>query len=503
MALPMLRIASAGGATRLAESQLPARFAAPFVHPPVLMYGGSGSADQHAITMRPTTVEIVPGLQTPTWAYNGVSPGPTIVARRNRPTMVSQANRLPASHPQLGYEPWTSVHLHGSESLPQYDGYASDLTRPGQYKNYRYPNTQQARTMWYHDHGVMHTGPNVYMGLAGQYWLLDDLEQSLPIPHGRYDVPMVVQDVMLADDGTRLWIDPEGEPDVTDDVFGDIILVNGQPWPAMQVERRKYRFRILNASVSRSYRWRLDSGEPFTIIATDGGLMPAPQRVRSFRHGPAERYEVVIDFAKYPIGRRVVLQNLSTRNNVDYAHTDVVMAFDVTSESTSTANNSVPASLNPGDVTMAVSPTRSIATRRLNLIRDGGEWTINGKTWKDVVNSGFKAVLANPQPGTVETWVISNLSGGWHHPFHIHLIDFKILSRNGNPAMAHERGAKDVVYVGENETVRLLIEFMPHHRGRYMMHCHNLVHEDHDMMHQFEVGSGGPDPITSDPAVWL
>ena len=499
MAIPMLRVASAGGANRLAASRLPAQFAAPFTRPPVLMTGGSGVSDFHSIVMTPTTVEIAPGLATPTWAYNGVSPGPTIITRRGRPAVIRQANQLPSSHPQLGYEPWTSVHLHGSESLPQYDGYASDITRPGQYKDYRYPNTQQARTMWYHDHGVMHTGPNVYMGLAGQYWVLDDLEQSLPIPHGRYDVPLIVQDVMLASDGTRLW------PNVEEDdsgAYGDIILVNGQPWPTMQVERRKYRFRILNASVSRSYRWQLDSGEPFTIIATDGGLMPAPQTVRQFRHGVAERYEVVIDFAKYPIGRRVILQNLSTKNNLDFATTKVAMAFDVTSESTSSANNAVPSILNPNDVTMALPQARSTVTRRFNLFRDNGQWTINGKTWEHVVKSGFKSILANPQPGTVETWVISNVSGGWHHPFHIHLIDFRVLSRNGAPALPHERGPKDVVFVGENETVRLLMEFMPHHRGKYMMHCHNLVHEDHDMMGQFQVGSGGDDPITADPAVW-
>ena len=266
MAVPMMRVASAAITDRLPESALPQPFTTPFTVPPVLSpVSSDADTDYYEVTMQPTMAEIVPGLMTPTWAYNGVAPGPTIVNRYGRKTVVTQRNRLPQGHPQLGYFPWTSVHLHGSESLPQYDGYASDLTLPGQHKDYHYPNSQPARTLWYHDHGVMHTAPNVYMGLAGQYWLYDAMEQKLRIPHGRYDVPLIVQDVMLTSDGTRLF-DNNDESGV----FGDIIFVNGRPWPVMQVERRKYRFRILNASVSRSYRWHLDTNKPFAVIATDG-----------------------------------------------------------------------------------------------------------------------------------------------------------------------------------------------------------------------------------------
>ncbi len=497
LAIPAMRVASASTQNRLAQSALPRPFTTPFVVPPVLAPTRSdATTDFYEITMRETAATIVPGLLTPTWGYNGISPGPTVIARTGRKTQMLQRNRLPATHPQLGYQSWTSVHLHGSESLPQYDGYASDITLPGQSKNYHYPNTQEARTLWYHDHGVMHTGPNGYMGLAGQYWLHDSRELSLALPQGRYDIPMTVQDVMLTADGTRLWNDNDETG-----VYGDIIVVNGRPWPVMKVERRKYRFRILNASVSRSYRWQLDSGEPFVVVGTDAGLMPAPQVVSQFRHGVAERYTVIIDFAKYPIGRRVILRNLSNKNDIDFATTRDVMAFDVTSQPTSTANNAIPAVLNPDDPTMLLTDEMATVTRKIELVRKHGLWTINGTTWADVVESGFTKILANPQPGTVERWIVSNPSGGWHHPWHVHLVDFKIASRNGRPPMAHEIGPKDVVYLGENETVELLIQFKPSHRGRYMMHCHNLVHEDHDMMAQFEVGTGGDDPF-SDPAVF-
>jgi FtsP/CotA-like multicopper oxidase with cupredoxin domain len=330
------------------------------------------------------------------------------------------------------------------------------------------------------------------MGLAAFYLLHDPHEQALPIPHGAYDVPLVIRDAMFTSSG-ELIFDDRGESGM----FGDVILVNGRPWPRMPVERRKYRFRLLNASVSRSYELALDTGEPFTVIATDGGLMPAPAETATLRHGMAERYEVVIDFARYRVGQRVVLRNLGPKNNIDFDTTDVVMAFDVVGDATDTSNNEIPAVINPENEVMRLEPADAVATRHMRFKREGGQWTIDGQRWEDVVNSGFTKTVANPRLGDVEIWELENSSGGWFHPVHIHLIDFKVLDRNGQPPFPYERGPKDVVYVGENETVRVLMRFGPH-LGRYMMHCHNLVHEDHDMMVQFEVGTGGHDPIEYD-----
>lgn len=299
---------------------------------------------------------------------------------------------------------------------------------------------------------------------------------------------------MFAEDGSLLF---DREED--DSLFGNVILVNGRPWPTMKVERRKYRFRLLNAGVARSFELYLSSGDPLTVIGTDGGLMPAPVQTESLRFGMAERYEVIIDFARYKIGDRVILQNLGLPNNVDYPNTDVVMRFEVVSEATDRRSNSVPAILNPHDEAMRLRESQAVRTRDLRFERKGGEWTINGSTWDDVVKSGFKEVVGNPGLGDVEIWRLTNKSGGWFHPVHIHLVDFKVLDRNGKPPFSYERGPKDVVYVGEGETVKVIARYGPH-RGRYMIHCHNLVHEDHDMMHQFEVGKGGPDPINAAPA---
>ncbi len=493
--MPVTRtLTRAAPASRIARSALPAPFTTPFWMPPLAVPLRSDEVtgtDYYRLSMEPTVVEIVPGLPTVMWGYGGRVPGPTFRVRQNRKTVVRYVNNLPAVHPALNYTPWTSVHLHGSASLPQYDGYASDITNPGQYKDYHYPNFQPARTLWYHDHGVHHTAENVSMGLAGQYHLIDTLEQSLPIPHGEFDVPLTIGDTMLNADGSLLFA---ADPDLG--FFGDVILVNGRPWPFMRVKRRKYRFRILNASVSRSYTWSLSTGDPMVVIGTDSGLIPRPIPVTKFRHGGAERYEVVIDFARYPAGTRVVLRNASVKNDVDFDDTDKVMAFDVVDDPFDPTDNAVPDSLFPGQPTMALREQDAVRTRRMDFARKHGLWTINGGTWDDVVASGFRKVLASPRINEIEVWELRNASGGWHHPAHVHFVDFRILTRNGRPPQPQEQGAKDVVYLGENETVRVLIKF-DEGRGKYMEHCHNLVHEDHDMMGQFEIVD--PNRAADDP----
>ncbi len=469
---------------RLPQSKLPLPFRVPFSRPPVARpLRRTATTDYYRMSMKQASVEILPGLKTEVWGYEGITPGPTIMANRGREVVVRHINRI--SSPRHVH---TSVHLHGNASLPQYDGYANDVTRPGEYKDYRYPNNQDARTLWYHDHGVHATAENAYMGCAAFYITHDPLERSLPIPKGRYDVPLVLRDAMFARNGSMIF-----DPEEHDSLFGDVILANGRPWPRMQVERRKYRFRILNASISRGFDLALSSGEPMTVIGTDGGLMPAPVEVNSMRVGMAERYEVVIDFAKYKVGQKVVLRNLKLPNNVPYENTDVVMRFDVAADAASKANNSVPEVLNPGSHVMHLQESESLRTRRFHFHRKNGMWVVNGKTWdKDRVD-------ANPGLGDTEIWELYNNSGGWFHPVHIHLVDFRILSRNGKPPHPYEVGPKDTAYIGEGEKVRVLMKFGPH-KGKYMIHCHNLAHEDHDMMTQFEVGQGGPDPITADPA---
>ena len=497
LALPLQRAASAKSALddRMPSSRLPKPFTLPFRVPPVATPASvHDGVDRYRISIQEAKAEILPGYQTTIWAYDGVFPGPTIKVEQGQKAKVRFINRLPLKHPTLKYTPWTSVHLHGSASLPQFDGYASDISYPGEYKDYHYPNFQTARTLWYHDHGVHHTAENVGMGQAGLYIINDPREQALSLPKGEFDVPLVIADKMFTKTGEFLF-DTKNHSGM----FGDVITVNAVPWPAMKVKRRKYRFRVLNASVSRSYEYRLSTGDPFTVVGTDGGLMPYPQSVKKMRHMTAERYEIVIDFAKYQPGTRVTLQNTNPKNNIGYANIDKITAFDVIDEAFDPTNNEVPAVLYPENPVMDLQPSQSVATRRLDFKRKHGLWTINGRTWDDVVASNFTLVEGRPARDTVEIWEFANNHGGWQHPAHLHLVDFKILDRNGKPPFAYEKGPKDVAYLGENETVRVIMRFEG--LGKYMVHCHNLVHEDHDMMSQFEVigPTPGDDPLGTPP----
>jgi spore coat protein A, manganese oxidase len=544
MALPFERSAfTSGSANRLPTSKMPAKFSLPFVRPPEISPVGTGdircfdgqvrSYPRYEIGQTFGVSEIMPGYKTPTFGYNGVVPGPTIRVHHDNPIIVNQTNLLhrppaapyqnaamPSAYTADPLQRSTSTHLHGSASLPQYDGYASDITFPGQVKQYFYPNCQEARTLWYHDHGVHHTSQNAYNGLAGMYVLHDPKEQQLGIPQGRYDVPLVIRDAMFATDGSLVYDDNSESG-----VYGDVLLVNGVPWPEMVVERRKYRFRFLNASVSRSYNWSLSDGTssvPMTMIGTDAGLMPKPQVITNFRHGMAERYEVVIDFAKYKDNTLLTLQNASPKNNIEYDGVRQAMRFRVRGDASSTANNSVPAYWQDAvpaaecmTFTDAGLKAQGVKEREFKFIRTNGHWTINGETWENVIDSGYTHCMAEPAQNAVEIWKLTNSSGGWFHPVHIHLVDFQVLTRNGSASgvLPYERGPKDVVYVGENETVRVAMRFAgpaagegwPTPHGRYMMHCHNLVHEDHDMMMQFSVGDPDHapevDPITAARAV--
>jgi spore coat protein A, manganese oxidase len=353
---------------------------------------------------------------------------------------------------------------------------------------------QHARTLWYHDHGVHHTAQNAYTGLYAQYHIHDHAEMDL-LPQGEFDVPLTVGDVLFARDGNLLYDDRS-----TSGLMGDVVVVNGKAWPVMKVRRRVYRFRILVASTARSYRFALDTGDPVTMVATDGGLMPQAVEVGQWRQSSGERYEFLVDFSKYRPGQRVVLRNLSNPNNVEFRHTDKVMAFDVTDAPVDKRDHTwkrIPNFL-VNCRAMSLTEARSKRIRTDRLQRKGGFWTVNGFTWDDVVESDFQLLTADPNPGDIEVMQFENRSGGWFHPAHIHLVDFKVLSRNGRPPFDYEMGPKDTVYIGEGETVRVLVEYGPH-RGRYMVHCHNLAHEDHDMMVQYAVGWKPGDPDPNDP----
>lgn len=270
---------------------------------------------------------------TRVWAYAGMYPGPTIEVNRGEYVYIKWINNLPDKHflpidrtlhssGEHSPEVRTVVHLHGAEVEADSDGYpdawyTNNFSKVGprfEKEVYEYPNNQRAATLWYHDHAIGITRLNVYAGLAGMYIIRDEEEGALNLPSGRYEIPLVIQDRSFNDDGSLFYpptVDNPGPdfpfPSVTPGVAGDKILVNGMVWPYLEVEQRKYRFRILNGSNERFYRMKLSNGSPFIQIGSDGGLLEKPVVMDEILIAPAERVDVIIDFTDVDVGTNNVI----------------------------------------------------------------------------------------------------------------------------------------------------------------------------------------------------
>jgi spore coat protein A len=457
-----------------------------------------GTTDYYEITQRPATAEILPGVRTPLWTYNGTFPGPTVVSRSGRRVVVRHTNRLPQP---------VVVHLHGGHTPHDSDGYPGDAllpfgSLPGRTpqmpsmpgmpampgvpvigsRDYTYPLDQRAATLWYHDHRMGFTGESVWRGLAGFHLVHDDEEDALPLPRGDRDIPLLIADRSFDATGAMPYpaidanfVTPGVTKPYMNGVLGDVILVNGQPWPIAAVSRQRYRFRILNASNARRYRLELDpppsGGHGLVQIGSDGGLLDRPIGFDAIELASAERFDVVIDFARYRPGTRVRLRNtLGTGSTAD------VLAFDVDPSAKAPADDTrIPAVLSRS---RALRPADAAVTRTFRFQNHGDEgWTINDQAYDP------NHPLAAPRLGQTEIWrFITDV----HHPVHLHLEQFQVLSRNGEEPGPYDSGWKDTIDLEPAEAAEVLVRFTDH-RGRYVFHCHNLEHEDMAMMADFVV----------------
>jgi FtsP/CotA-like multicopper oxidase with cupredoxin domain len=445
---------ASGGAMQTAAAT-PTPFSKPLVIPKVL------TSSNIALTAKLADVQILPGKATRMWTYNGTFPGPTIRRPTGQTSTVTLTNSLPASAGEL------TLHNHGNHSTSENDGQPDAfLAAPGQSVTYTYTGTEaggneRGALQWYHDHRMDVTGRNVWMGLAGMY-IIDDPADPKSLPRGGFDVPLMIVDRRFdANNQLAYTFNALG-------VTGNRTLINGVIQPYFRVGDRRYRFRILNASNARSYELGLSNGQAFTQIGTDSGLLPAPVRRTRITLAPAERADVVIDFAGR-LGQNIVLQNLAATGSMRQ-----LLQFRVSRDLTETS--SVPSKLRPLPV---LDPTPAASrTIEFGRARIGGLWTINGRPFSP------DRIDVQPRLNTTETWTFVNKSGA-AHVIHIHDVDQQLVSRNGVPPARYEL-MKESWTLGIGETVVLKLKFTDN-LGTFVYHCHILEHEDASMMAQFEV----------------
>jgi FtsP/CotA-like multicopper oxidase with cupredoxin domain len=434
--------------------------------PVVLMPTSSdATTDRYELTVKAGTAAIRAGNPTPIVGFNGSYPGPTIIATKGKAVELKQTN---------GWTENITIHNHGHKVAASSDGHPVDYIAPSKSKTYFYPNDQRAGTYWYHDHTMDLTGAHVYAGLAGFYIIHDPAEDSLGLPSGKFDVPLLLQDKKLKDDNTLDFVSVPSQTGF----LGDKALVNGVETPYFEVASRKYRFRILNGSNGRVYTVGLQSGKSFQVIGSDGGLLAAPLTVKTLSIAPAERYDVIIDFSGEPVGSTDVLTN---GNAALSPALPSLMQFRVTTPTCDSTN--VPATLS---TITRLAETDSKASVTLNLSQDTGQWVINGLTYDS------SRLDVTSKAGDINIWRLVNQTGTLH-PFHKHLVQFNVLDVDGIAPPPEERGWKDTVQVPSGSTVRIIFrnETVPEANAAapqtFVFHCHILEHEDHRMMLQESV----------------
>jgi spore coat protein A, manganese oxidase len=464
----------------LAEDSSPllTPFLDPLRIPPVLTPVVRGKTHYYTLTMRAGLTRLHRNLpRTVIWGFNGMYPGPTIKAIKGHPVVIRQIHQLPDDYSSAGGDAMMAakpaVHLHGAHTAPEDDGHPRESITPGGYRDYHYPNRQKATTLVFHDHSHEETGKHVYYGMAGAYLIEDPEEQSLGLPKGEYDIPLLIQDKFVNSDGVLRYTLDNNTRDFG--VLADTVFVNGVIQPYLSVATRKYRFRIINGSNARIYELQLSSGRPMVQIGTDGGLLHAPLEKTSITLGPLERATVVIDFGFYAPGTKVVLRSCASCTD----RTAELMRFDV--DRLAVDDSVVPDCLTDWEdlPITAETPTRQFTLNRLNS-GAATTWVINGQTF-DPNNPP----LAQVKLGTVEKWRFLNPTNR-PHPIHVHLVQFQILNVNGQPQDPSKHGWKDMFLVQPGGEVTVAARF-DGYTGRYLFHCHNLEHEDLGMMADFEV----------------
>ncbi|MFP8965945.1 multicopper oxidase CueO [Pokkaliibacter sp. CJK22405] len=457
---------------------------------------------------------------TTTFGYNGSLLGPALKFKRGETVRLRVENAL---------EEETTFHLHGLAIEGGADGGPHAMMAPGDAWETEFVVDQPAATCWYHPHSHGRNGYQVAMGLAGLVVIEDDDTASLALPSrwGVDDIPLVIQDKRLNDNA---------EIDYQLDVmtaavgwFGDLPLVNGVKSPVHQAPKGWVRLRLLNGSNARSLRLGLSDQSPMQVIASDGGLLPTPVALTELTLMPGERFEVMVNLSSSlalqslpvdqmgmtlePFDQPFPLVTLQVDNRIPVSkaklptHLTSIPALPDTDALARIPERHFQLSMNPmldhqgmmalmerfGHKAMGSMPMDSAMDGAMEGGMDMGSMKsaaldlskgnlINGRAF------AMNRIDASVPQGQYERWVISGKGDMMLHPFHIHGLQFRILSENGKAPAAHRSGWKDMVRV-EGGVSEVLVKFDHEATAKqpYMAHCHLLEHEDTGMMMAFTV----------------
>src|SRR5262245_15862782 len=501
------------------------------------------------------------------WTFNGTIPPKLLIGRYGESILFRHHNRLPFDITQNGgFGIHTiSTHEHTGHHGAENDGFTGAFFFPGQFYDYHYPIVlaglnsinrgatdpraaspddsgsktpipgdwqETMSTHWFHDHMFSFTSQNVYKGNAGMFNIYSALDRghegitdgvNLRLPSGtaksfgnlEYDVNLMLADKAFDQNG-QLFFDIFQ----TDGFLGDVMTVNLLYKPFMEVERRKYRFRILNGAVARFFKIALSDGSTMIQIANDGNLLPTVVPLTQLdEQGIAERYDIVIDFSRYSIGQKVWMVNLAEHEDGRLPHKDLSIAealsgqspdpcvgkfleFRIVRNPAKKDNSQVPTNLIPNPDLTNVPVVRE---RIFEFGRGANQRTFDPVTsffgpWGIKTDNGdggtlaadFGRISAAPRAGSREIWTLKNGGGGWDHPIHIHFEECQTLARNGSArnVPAAERGRKDVWRLRPGGDVTITLQFRDF-QGMFMEHCHNTTHEDNAMLLRWEIDDGG------------
>ncbi|KAE8730109.1 Multicopper oxidase LPR1 [Hibiscus syriacus] len=488
---------------------------------------------------------------TPVFAYGAsrrtaTVPGPTIEALHGVDTYVTWRNHLPPKH-ILPWDPTiptavpatktgipTVVHLHGGIHEPASDGNSNSWFTAGfkekgptwSKRIYHYNNNQQPGNLWYHDHAMGLTRVNLLAGLIGAYVIRHpEVEGPLKLPSGdEFDRHLIVFDRGFRKDGS-LYMNSTGNnpsihPQWQPEYFGDVIIVNGKAWPKMTVRRRKYRFRIINASNARFFRFFFTNGLEFVHVAADSTYLGEPVVTKQTLLAPSEITDVVVDFSKSKTDEAVLA------NDAPYPYPSgdpvnesngKIMKFNIKKKP------ELDTSRVPNELIKYPSPDSSSAKHTRYIAMYEYTSDIDEPTHLYINAKPYEApATETPKAGTSEIWNVINLTED-NHPMHIHLGLFRVLDQTElvnaeelkgcmskkNDAVkcqiskysrgrkievpAHEKGWKNVYKMTPGYVTRILVRFSYIHSNTsytfdptgmpgYVYHCHILDHEDNAMM---------------------